>query len=796
MAFAVSLLSSPRAPHETSTASASVVDSPVGRARSMGNAAAIGVRLAGINALVASALAEGKLPGCVVVVGTRDQILFHKAYGMRALLPDPLPMTEDTVFDLASLTKPIATATSLMILAERGAISLDERIDRYVPECTELGRDGVTLRHLMTHVSGLPAETPFGDYEHGRAEAIRRICAVAPRPPPGQKFIYSDIGFILLEEVVRRASRQDFAGFTRDAIFGPLDMRETVFLPSPELRARAAPTEIRNNAFMVGEVHDPRAYRLGGVAGNAGLFSTAHDLARYARALLGGGSLDGARILAPTSVRQMMAPHDVPGGIRALGWDVRSRYSANRGDAFSRRAVGHGGFTGTSLWVDPREDLFVLFLSNRVHPDGKGAVNGLIGQIASLAGSALGADTPTSLASASAVDGTHTGEIETGIDVLRRADFVPLRGTHVGLVTNASGLARDGSRTIDLLRAAQGVTLVALFAPEHGLRTDSDQPIPDQSDPTSRLPVYSLYGATFEPTPAMLQGIDTLVFDIQDAGARFYTYASTLHRVLRVGADKGLRVVVLDRPNPIGGDVVEGPLVTPDAISFVNHHFLPVRHGMTLGEMAEMIDADEHLGTDLDVVKLRGWHRPSFYDETGLRWVPPSPNLREVKQAVLYPGVALVEGTNVSVGRGTDTPFEIVGAPWIDAAAFSQALDDAKLDGVVFAPTDFTPRQTVYSGQLCHGVRLEVRDRQHFAPVRTGIAIALALRRLYPDAWHADRLNQIVGNAAVTDAILAEKPLADIEAMWSAELAAFRDKREKYLLYPHEPGVDGGVAGP
>ena len=291
----------------------------------------------------------------------------------------------------------------------------------------------------------------------------------------------------------------------------------------------------------------------------------------------------------------------------------------------------------------------------------------------------------------------------------------------------------------------------------------------------------------------MLEGIDTLVFDIQDAGARFYTYASTLHRVLRVGTARGLRVVVLDRPNPIGGVEVAGPLPSSDAISFVNHHPLPVRHGMTIGELAEMIDADEHLGVDLDVVRMSGWHRSQYFDQTGLRWVPPSPNLRAVKQAVLYPGVALVEGTNVSVGRGTDTPFEILGAPWIDGSQLAQTLGEANLAGVVFLPADFTPKGSNYAGQSCHGVHLEVKSRDVFEPVRTGIAIALALRQLYPDAWHADKLNQIIGNSAVTDAILASRPLEEIEALWSSDLAAFRQRREKYLLYPSDAQPDGGI---
>jgi uncharacterized protein YbbC (DUF1343 family) len=502
----------------------------------------------------------------------------------------------------------------------------------------------------------------------------------------------------------------------------------------------------------------------------------------------------------------MLAPHDVPAGVRALGWDMQTHFSVNKGETLSRRAIGHGGYTGTCLWIDPELDLFVLFLSNRVHPDGKGAVNPLIGRIGSLAGGKLGrrplpvVDVPAppgsavvpaaSVARPASGPATPTppssptaGErVEVGIDVLKSENFARLRGARVGLITNASGRDQEGARTVDVMRKAPGMSLVALFAPEHGLLADVDERIQNGNDETSRLPVYSLYGDRFSPSDEMLAGIDTLVFDIQDAGARFYTYASTMHRTLAVAAARGLRVLVLDRPNPIDGIDVAGPLPAPGDMSFVTHHPLPIRHGMTLGELAEMINADEHLGATLEVVRMRGWRRAAYFDQTGLAWTPPSPNLRSVAQAVLYPGVALVEGTNVSVGRGTDTPFEVVGAPWIDDR-LAQRLAAESLEGVAFASTQFTPAASTYAGKECTGVRLTVTDRAGFEPIRTGVAIARALLELYPTSWKPDKLNGIIANRSVTNAILNGRPLSDIESMWKADLDSFRNRRKKYLLY-------------
>lgn len=744
-------------------------------------------RLAAIDKLVDETLAEGKAPGCVVVVGRRDSVLYRKAHGFRALAPDPEEMTLDTVFDVASMTKPLATAASLMVLAERGAIALDDPVARTIPEFAKNGKGSITLRHLLTHTSGLPAETPMRDFHVGPENALAKIYDLAPRRPPGAAFAYSDVGFIVLGEVVRRASGADLATFAAENVFEPLGMHETSFVPGPDMARRAAVTEQRDGEWIRGAVHDPRAHLLGGVAGHAGLFSTAEDLTRFAQAMLAEGRGADHHVFSPRTAMQFFAPHDVPGAVRALGWDVQSAYSGNRGQGLSRRAFGHGGYTGTVLWIDPELDFFFLLLSNRVHPDGKGSVNPLAGRIGTTVASALvPAPTPTWC--------TSGKDVETGIDVLRAERFERLRGRKIGLLTNVSGRAKDGASTIDLLRRAPGVDLVALFGPEHGLGADREGRIRDGKDPRSGLPVYSLFGASraqggdgFGPSAESLAGIDTLVVDLQDVGVRFYTYASTLRRLMEVAAERHLRIVVLDRPNPIGGVDVSGPVLVPGARSLVNHFPLPVRHGMTMGELAQLFNAGAHLGVPLEVVRMRGWRRGDYYDATGLTWVPPSPNLRKVEETVLYPAVGLLEGTNLSVGRGTDSPFEVVGAPFIDAAALTATLRASGIAGVTFAPAHFTPRETIYAKQRCGGVRVTVTNRDLFEPVRTGLAMAAALRALYPREWNFADLNKLVADRRVLDAIDAKRPLSEIEGLWADDLRVFRARREKYLLYPVDP---------
>jgi CubicO group peptidase (beta-lactamase class C family) len=342
-----------------------------------------------IDVEVAREIDAGKLPGCVVLISRQGRVAFLKAYGQKQILPERAPMTTDTLFDLASITKPVATATSIMVLVQRGRLQIRDRVAAHLPEFGQNGKDKITVLQLLTHQSGLIPDNDLDDYAGGHDRAFERIFALRTMVEPGSQFLYSDVGYIVLGALVERLSGKNIHEFSRDEIFAPLGMTETGYLPSAPLRARAAPTEKRGDHWIQGEVHDPRAHQLGGIAGHAGLFSTATDLAVYARMLVNRGEYGAVRVLAPRTVDLMSRPVPVPSGLRALGWDVRTGYSINRGELMSASAFGHGGFTGTGMWIDPELDLVVIFLSNRVHPDGKGQVNPLIGRIGSIAAAAI-----------------------------------------------------------------------------------------------------------------------------------------------------------------------------------------------------------------------------------------------------------------------------------------------------------------------------------------------------------------------------------------------------------------------
>jgi uncharacterized protein YbbC (DUF1343 family) len=374
--------------------------------------------------------------------------------------------------------------------------------------------------------------------------------------------------------------------------------------------------------------------------------------------------------------------------------------------------------------------------------------------------------------------------VKPGIDVLAAEGFARLKGRRVGLVTNHTGRGADGTPTIDLLFKAEGVKLVALFSPEHGIRGELDEKVGDSVDAKTGLPVYSLYGERRKPTADTLKGIDTLVYDIQDIGCRFYTYISTLGLVLESAKEHRLRVVVLDRPNPIGGVAVEGPVRDPDRGSFVAYHELPVRHGMTVGELATLFNAELGLGVELDVVKVTGWRRGDLFDRTGLTWRNPSPNMRHLTAALLYPGIGLLETTNVSVGRGTERPFEWIGAPWIDGRKLAAELNRRNLPGVRFVPVSRTPVSSTHKGMECGGVDIIAIDWSAVRPVRLGLEVAAVLRVLYPKDWQTKNYDRLLVHKATYDGLLAGTAVADLERAWGPGLEAFRKRRAAALLYP------------
>jgi uncharacterized protein YbbC (DUF1343 family) len=544
-----------------------------------------------------------------------------------------------------------------------------------------------------------------------------------------------------------------------------------------------------------GVVHDGNARLLHGVAGHAGVFSTGADLSRYCRMLLAGGALGGKRYFKESTVRAMFSPHVIGETTRGLGWDIASPYSRTLGSYFPIGSVGHTGFTGTAIWMDPPTQTYMILLTNRVHPYGKGDVAELRRRISAAVGTRFAAreDPPVALTppegapAAPAADGPARPEGPTlsGLDRLVADDFAPLAGRTIGLITNQTGVDLQGRRGVDLLAAAAPkVRVKALFSPEHGMTGQVDANVPNSRDAATGLPIWSLYGPARRPSPEMLSGVDTLVFDIQDVGVRYYTYLTTLVYALEEGGRRGIQVVVLDRPNPINGTVVEGPLMDPDMRSFTAPHTIPVRTGMTIGEFARMVVGERKLPVKLTVIPLERWQRGQWYDETGLPWVNPSPNIRNQTQALLYSGVGLLEATNLSVGRGTDMPFEVIGAPWIsDPQVLSDAMNARGLAGVQFRPVSFTPTSSVYANVPVGGVRMEVTDRDAIRPVTVGLALGRELMERYPGTFRPAAIQNLLVNRVTMWSILRGEPFVRIMGWVDVSRAAFLQRRESYLIY-------------
>ena len=764
-------------------------------------------RLNTLDSVVQDAIHDGQVPGAVLLVWHNGQVVYRKAFGHRALEPRREAMTVDTIFDIASLTKVVATTTAVMQLVGRGEIRLNDPVAKYLPEFAQNGKEDITIRMLLTHFSGLREDLDRSQPWEGRETALRMAYAEQPVSPPGSRFLYSDINFLVLGALVEHVSGARLDEYCAKNIFMPLHMAHTRFLPVlllGSLRSKIAPTQYDERDKMLwGVVHDPTARRMGGVAGHAGLFSTADDLAKFAEALLQGSS-----VLSPVLVEKMTTPQQPPSStiLRGLGWDLDSPFSSPRGDLLPAGSFGHTGFTGTSLWIDPTTQTFIVLLTNSVHPRGKGSAVALRAEVANAVATALQLTASEKddlrVKGITGYNETQTtgrrmnvrnGTVQTGIDVLEAHNFdalgmaVPPGKRHVGLLTNQTGVDAQGRRTIDVLAQAPGISLDAIFSPEHGVTGDLDTTeIGNSKDTATGAQIYSVYGATDaarRPSPDVMKTLDAVVVDIQDAGTRFYTYETTLGYFLEAAAAAGIEIIVLDRPNPITGSFVQGPVSDAGRESFGNYFSEPVRHGMTMGELAKMFNAERNINAKLTVVPMEGWMRGDWYDSTGLAWINPSPNLRSVTEAALYPGVALVEGTNVSVGRGTDAPFELLGAPWIRGRELAKYLNARDIAGVRFVPVEFTPTSSAYAGQKCGGVNIILVDRNVLDAPELGIELASALHKLYPEQFHMERLVNLVVNQAVCDAVAQGQDPRRTAQDWQERIEQFQKIRQKYLIY-------------
>ena len=845
-----------------------------------------------IGTLMNDAIATKKLPGAVVLIGHDNKVVFEQAYGHRSLEPTVEPMTEDTIFDMASLSKCLSTTVAIMQLYEEHKLNFDDPVAKYLPAFAANGKENVTIRELLTHYSGLPPDiglkdSPWGLAAPDKAEGIRRALASPLVSTPGTHFEYSDINFITLGALVEKLSGEPLDVYAQRHIFAPLGMTQTRYLPfneacgpeeilgaavvlpappSPRLYKsgelggaifkdyacppphwitsaiipRTAPTTYDDEGtaatnpnfghMLRGTVNDPTTRRMGGVAGHAGVFSTASDVALFAQALLDKLTKNTDPFPLKQSTLELMTKPEQPSSAentatiftpdgkptkgvatRGFGWDINSAFSRPRGGVFPIGSFGHTGFTGTSLWMDPTSDTYVIILSNAVHPRGNPPISVLRGEIATAVGEALHLNKDTS-----ATPPESNAPTLTGIDVLESTHFAALaeaaeRHNHhlrLGLLTNQTGLDSEGRRTVDILateapKFVPSVKLTTLFSPEHGIFGKQDTTkISAETDPDTHLPVISLYGpkdSDKRPKPEDLAKLDAVVIDLQDAGVRFYTYESVVGYFLEAAAKAHIEVILLDRPNPIGDEQVQGPVSDPGLESYTDYMPLPVRHGMTLGELARYINGERRLPTaasldvqvplnaHLTVIPMQNWTRSEYFDQTRLPWTNPSPNLRSITAATLYPGVALLESPSVSVGRGTPTPFEHFGAPYIDAPQLAAYLTARKIPGVTFAPTSFPVAETAnhypYHGQTIPGIQITLTDRNTLDAPELGIELLSALHHLYPKQFDLAKAERLLASVNTMLALDNNEDPRSIAASWASDLAAFQKRRALYLLY-------------
>jgi SSS family transporter len=941
-----------------------------------------------ITTLITNAIAAHKLPGAVVLIGHNNHIVFEQAYGVRKVAGEPSPqqgpdgqpdlsaepMTEDTIFDMASLSKCLSTATAIMQLYEAGKItSFDDPIEKYLPLFNpqhDPARASVTLRMLLTHTSGeapdVDLKDSWGLIAPDRDEGLRLALTTPLKAAPGSTFEYSDINFILLGYLVEVLSGQPLDVYAHDHIFYPLSMTDTRYLPLNEwcgpaqrlgsamtipdkpwpyeqrmdclhhpdprrspttvLIPRIAPTAHDNEGtaatnpdfdhLLRGTVHDPTTRRMGGVAGHAGVFSTAQNLSRFAQTLLDKLTRDTGSFPLKQSTLQLMTnpeqpghnpnqiaaantaeqsainnepgapssptapssakvgPPTIPGlaphypaikdqNLRGFGWDIDTAFSKPRGMLFPIGSFGHTGFTGTSLWMDPASNTYVILLANAIHPRGNPPISTLRGQIATAAAQALSLYSTQTLSSrpdpehsegaverpvgstANATtnpvtiearpdcnqpnvfcDPTKISNTLTGIDVLEQTHFAALTNLHhIGLLTNQSGLDHTGRRTIDILNALPTThySLTTLFSPEHGINGALDQSnIASTTDPTTHLPVISLYGAhdaDRRPTHDQLKDLDAVVIDLQDAGVRFWTYEAAVGYFLEAASTEqtqyhhDLQIILLDRPNLIGGTQTQGPVSDPGTESYVNYMPLPIRHGLTLGELARYIVGTKHLSTNLTVIPMQHWHRTDYFTGTGLPWINPSPNLRSPEAAILYPALGLIETTNLSVGRGTAHPFSLFGAgvspqkpgapsspmasssakvgsqdAWFDAEAVAAALTARNIPGATFTastePIADDANHYPFHGQTIPAVEVSLTDPTHADTPELGIEILSVLHRLYPTQFHLEKSMTLLCNRATLDALQRGDDPRAIAATWQSNIQSFKQATNPYLLYP------------
>jgi uncharacterized protein YbbC (DUF1343 family)/CubicO group peptidase (beta-lactamase class C family) len=672
---------------------------------------------------IEKAMEDGEMSGASLLVGRGPDILYQRVYGHSDITTQE-PLSHEHLFDAASLTKPLVTAMSILLLAQDGLIDLDAPLTKYLALPWKVSP---TVSQLLSHHGGLRPVVS----EEGLPDSLMDVELAHP---PGEQFVYSDVGYMLLGRLVEKQSGMPLDEFYQSRVLEPLDLKTATFHPDPAL---CVPT------FDVepGTVHDPRARRLQGVAGHAGLFANARGIHQQ---LVG-----TSRLLTPEWRSLLFRPCQ---GGRTLGLDQETRLSSARGERFSPlTSAGHTGFTGTSFWWDEPTGIHVVLMTSRLHPDNEGNVIPLRKAIATRVGDHL--------------LGTM---VQTGLDRIVDSEFEQLEGKRVGFVVNQTSRDRFGRHLTELLPVDPDFELVSLFTPEHGLLGVRDEKIEHGFHQGLKVPIFSLYGETREPKEEWFRDIDVLVFDLQDVGVRYYTYISTLQACLEVAERTSTQVIVLDRPNPLGGVVVDGQLARE--FSFIACDALPTVHGMTIGEVGLYLN--RKIGADLQVFKMVGWRRDMLWRDTGLALFSPSPNLAELEAIELYPVLGQLEWCDLSVGRGTRSPFRVIGAPYIkDPTSLAKDLNSSLGPELRFQPRYFVPTSSKYEGQLCGGLEVSLQGVLE-RPAECGVALAGALQAHYPQHFKMSDMRRHFGVESIRESDLK-----------SSDNDLWRNTRDRYLLY-------------
>ncbi len=715
------------------------------------------------------AVDQSHAPGAVLYIGDIEHEHFFEATGSRQRFPYDRPLRPDTLFDLASLTKVIATATAVMKLRDAGKFQLGDSIADHVP-IPEFR--SMTIENLLTHTSGLIAHKRYFETETTVDAMLARYAKEGIEAPPNTRHEYSDAGFILLGKLIELSARDTLDAYCMREIFEPLGMTRTAFRPPEAWRGNCAATEDDpwRGRMLVGEVHDENAAAVGGVSGQAGVFSTAEDIARFCRSLLRG------EVLPAATVDEMIRLDRMPiYPWQGLAWEIDPWSSKKGGFLPSRAAFGHTGFTGTSLWIDRTSGLFVILLSNTVHPTRENRGSETLRRVIHQA-IAEEFFPPTS--------NTHTG-----LDRLIRENYRAIENRQIALLTNHSAVDQRGKHILDSLVYAKNMTIKTIYTPEHGLRGEAEagEKVAGQVGP---VPVVSLYGEKKEPSREELKGVDLFLVDLQDVGARFYTYPATMRACLAACAAARVPVLVLDRPNPLGGVISEGPIAL-ETTNLISAATVPCRHGMTLGELAMWFQQHDPKarGVNLSVNWLDNWPTVRLFSECALPWVPPSPNLPTPEIALLYSGMCLFEGTNLNEGRGTDTPFGIVGAPWLNAQAVVDRVAAADIAGVELEAVYYVPKSIPgkaasprYQDQSCQGIRVRVTHADSVRPFTVAVAMMVALRETHPNDFKLDGsppFDLLAGGPDLRTRIEAGHRATDIVQGLSASLVAYDAERPR-----------------